>query len=103
MAVTQAAETQQFPALHEAADAFVIANVMGRRLGPDDGRLGFPRGRPRAELRRVCWVGGTAGSHAMRHWSRRPVTCEATDLPVSADLEKGFGDAPEFVAETERR
>ena len=28
--------------------------------------------------------------------------CEATDLPVSADLEKGFGDAPEVVAETIR-
>lgn len=26
----------------------------------------------------------------------------ATDLPVSADLEKGFGDAPEIVAETIR-
>jgi 2-methylisocitrate lyase-like PEP mutase family enzyme len=25
---------------------------------------------------------------------------EATDLPVSADLEKGFGDAPEVVAKT---
>jgi 2-methylisocitrate lyase-like PEP mutase family enzyme len=28
------------------------------------------------------------------------VICDATDLPVSADLEKGFGDAPEVVAET---
>src|SRR5207302_7631075 len=27
----------------------------------------------------------------------------ATDLPVSADLEKGFGDAPEAAAETIRR
>jgi 2-methylisocitrate lyase-like PEP mutase family enzyme len=27
---------------------------------------------------------------------------ESTDLPVSADLEKGFGDAPEAVAETVR-
>lgn len=27
---------------------------------------------------------------------------DATDLPVSADLEKGFGDAPEVVAETVR-
>ena len=26
------------------------------------------------------------------------VICDATDLPVSADLEKGFGDAPEIVA-----
>ena len=30
------------------------------------------------------------------------VICDATDLPVSADLEKGFGDAPEIVAETVR-
>jgi len=28
---------------------------------------------------------------------------DATDLPVSADLEKGFGDAPEVVAETIRQ
>src|SRR5438477_3584814 len=28
------------------------------------------------------------------------VICDATDLPVSADLEKGFGDAPEIVGET---
>jgi 2-methylisocitrate lyase-like PEP mutase family enzyme len=27
---------------------------------------------------------------------------DATDLPVSADLEKGFGDAPEVVVETIR-
>ena len=35
-----------------------------------------------------------------------PVRCcpssRATDLPVSADLEKGFGDAPEVAAETIR-
>jgi 2-methylisocitrate lyase-like PEP mutase family enzyme len=30
------------------------------------------------------------------------VICDATDLPISADLEKGFGDAPEIVAETIR-
>jgi 2-methylisocitrate lyase-like PEP mutase family enzyme len=28
--------------------------------------------------------------------------CAATDLPVSADLEKGFGDAPQAAAETIR-
>jgi 2-methylisocitrate lyase-like PEP mutase family enzyme len=27
---------------------------------------------------------------------------DATDLPVSADLERGFGDAPDAVAETIR-
>lgn len=30
------------------------------------------------------------------------VIVNATDLPVSADLENGFGDAPEFAAETIR-
>src|SRR6185295_11548416 len=30
------------------------------------------------------------------------IIVEATDLPVSADLGKGFGDAPEDVAETIR-
>jgi 2-methylisocitrate lyase-like PEP mutase family enzyme len=30
------------------------------------------------------------------------VICDAIDRPVSADLEKGFGDAPEIVAETIR-
>ena len=30
------------------------------------------------------------------------VIVEATDLPVAADLEKGFGDTPEIVAETIR-
>src|SRR5271168_1162946 len=30
------------------------------------------------------------------------VICNATDLPISADLEKGFEDAPEIVAETIR-
>ena len=39
-------------------------------------------------------------AHAILAQSR--VICDATDLPVSADLEKGFGDAPEIVAETIR-
>ena len=34
---------------------------------------------------------------------RRAPIAAATDLPVSADLENGFGDAPEEVAETIRR
>jgi 2-methylisocitrate lyase-like PEP mutase family enzyme len=96
---TQAAETRQFRALHEAADAFVAA-VMGRRLGPDDGRLG-----------RATSSGASAGLLGRRDGrvtrdealAQATVTCEATDLPVSTDLEKDFGEAPEFVAETEQR
>src|SRR5262249_786483 len=43
---------------------------------------------------------GTVDPDAMmEHMSE---IASATDLPVSADLEKGFGDAPETVAETIR-
>jgi 2-methylisocitrate lyase-like PEP mutase family enzyme len=76
---------------------------MGRRLGPDDGRLGFPA--------RATTSGASAGLLGRRDGrvtrdealAQATVTCEATDLPVSTDLEKDFGEAPEFVVETEQR
>ena len=43
--------------------------------------------------------GGLTREEALAH--ARPIA-GAMDLPVSADLEKGFGDAPEVVAETIR-
>ena len=43
--------------------------------------------------------GGLTRDEALAH--ARSIV-DATDLPVSADLEKGFGDAPEVVAETIR-
>jgi 2-methylisocitrate lyase-like PEP mutase family enzyme len=43
--------------------------------------------------------GGLTRAEALAH--ARSIV-EATDLPVSADLEKGFGDSPEVVAETIR-
>jgi 2-methylisocitrate lyase-like PEP mutase family enzyme len=44
--------------------------------------------------------GGLTRDDALAH-SRAIV--DATDLPVSADLERGFGDRPDAVAETVRR
>jgi hypothetical protein len=43
--------------------------------------------------------GGLTREEALAH-ARQIV--DATDLPVSADLEKGFGDEPQVVAETVR-
>ena len=43
--------------------------------------------------------GGLTRDEALRH---ARLIVDATDLPVSADLEKGFGEAPEVVAETIR-
>jgi 2-methylisocitrate lyase-like PEP mutase family enzyme len=43
--------------------------------------------------------GGLTRNEALAH---ARLLVDATNLPVSADLEKGFGDGPEVVAETIR-
>src|SRR5438552_19047983 len=102
MTVTQADKAQQFRALHEAPDAFVIANVW------DGGSARMMAGLGFAAL--ATSSGASAGLLGRRDGrvtrdealGQARVICDATDLPVSADLEKGFGDAPEIVAETIR-
>jgi 2-methylisocitrate lyase-like PEP mutase family enzyme len=44
--------------------------------------------------------GGLTREEALAH---AQLIVHATDLPVSADLERGFGDAPAVVAETVRQ
>src|SRR5205814_3065844 len=102
MTVTQADKAQQFRALHEAPDAFVIANVW------DGGSARMLAGLGFAAL--ATSSGASAGLLGRRDGrvtrdealAQARVICDAIDLPVSADLEKGFGDAPEIVAETVR-
>jgi 2-methylisocitrate lyase-like PEP mutase family enzyme len=102
MTVTQADKAQQFRALHEATDAFVIANVW------DGGSARMMAGLGFAAL--ATSSGASAGLLGRRDGrvtrnealGQARVIYDATDLPVSADLEKGFGDAPEIVAETIR-
>jgi 2-methylisocitrate lyase-like PEP mutase family enzyme len=102
MTVTQAAKAQQFRALHEAPGAFVVANVW------DGGSARMMAALGLAAL--ATSSGASAGLLGRRDGrvtrdealAQARVICEATDLPVSADLEKGFGDAPETVAETIR-
>ena len=102
MALNQTDKAEQFRALHEAQDAFVIANVWDGGSARMMARLGF------AAL--ATSSGASAGLLGRRDGrvtrnealGQARVICDATDLPVSADLEKGFGDAPEIVAETIR-
>jgi len=102
MTVTQAAKAQQFRALHKAPDAFVVANVWDGGSARMMAALGF------AAL--ATSSGASAGLLGRRDGrvtrdealAQARVICNATDLPISADLEKGFGDAPEIVAETIR-
>ena len=100
MTATQADKGQAFRALHQAPGAFVIANVWDGASARMMASLGF------AAL--ATSSGASAGTLGRRDgkvtrdeaMAQAQVICEATDLPVSADLEKGFGDTPEVVAET---
>jgi 2-methylisocitrate lyase-like PEP mutase family enzyme len=89
-----------FRALHQAPGAFVIPNpwdigtaklltVLGfKALATTSAGFAFSRGLP----------DGAVGFEAMIHHCREMAA--ATDLPVSADLEKGKGDSPESAGET---
>jgi len=94
---------QRFRALHDAPDAFVIANAWDAGSAKLLARIGFQAlatssGAQAGTLGRVD--GQVSREEALAH--ARAIV-EATDLPVSADLEKGFGDAPGDAAETIRR
>jgi 2-methylisocitrate lyase-like PEP mutase family enzyme len=100
MAVSQAEKAQQFRSLHEAGEAFVIANAWDAGSARILAGLGF------AAL--ATSSGAAAGVLGRRDGmisrdeslANARAVVEATDLPVSADLEKGFGDTPEDAALT---
>jgi 2-methylisocitrate lyase-like PEP mutase family enzyme len=101
--LTQAEKAQVFRALHQRASAFIIPNPWDvgtarllahlgfEALATTSAGYAFSTGQPDNTTER---------DQMMTHIS---AIASASDLPVSADLENGFGDAPEFVAETIRR
>ena len=102
MNITQNEKAARFRAFHESADTFIIPNpwdVPSARLlaGLGFQALATSSGAAAGTLGRRD--GMLTRDEALAH-SRSIVY--ATDLPVSADLENGFGDSPEVVAETIR-
>jgi 2-methylisocitrate lyase-like PEP mutase family enzyme len=98
----QSDKAARFRALHAGPGAFVIANPWDAGSARVLAALGFPAlatssGAQAGVLGRRD--GRVARDEALAH--ARAIV-EATDLPVSADLEKCFGDAPAVVAETIR-
>jgi 2-methylisocitrate lyase-like PEP mutase family enzyme len=102
MGQNQADKAKLFRALHEQDGAFVIPNpwdtgtarilasIGFKALATTSAGLAFSLGVPEGTVPR---------SEVLEHC--RTIVA-ATDLPVSADLEKGFGDSPESAAETIR-
>ena len=102
MTVSQSDKAVRFRALHAAPGAFVIPNPWDAGSARILAALGFPAlatssGASAGTLGRRD--GKVTREEALAH-SRAIV--DATDLPVAADLEKGFGDAPSAAAETIR-
>lgn len=100
MTVTQHDKALRFRALHDAPEAFVIPNPWDIGSAKILAGLGFKALATSSAAAAVA-IGRKDGEltrdQALDH-ARAIVS--ATDLPVSADLEQGFGDAPETVAET---
>ncbi len=103
MTSTQGDKAVRFKKLHQGPRAFVIPNPWDAGSARILAALGFEAlatssGACAGVLGRRD--GGVTREEALAH--ARAIV-EATELPVSADLEKGFGDEPSVVAETVRR
>lgn len=98
----QSEKGKAFRTLHERNSAFIIPNPWDVGSARILAHLGFEAlattsmgyafsiGRPDGAVDRDCMIAHVADIAA------------ASDLPVSTDLENGYGDTPEIVAETIR-
>jgi 2-methylisocitrate lyase-like PEP mutase family enzyme len=100
--LTQAEKGRAFRALHERKSAFIIPNPWDIGTARLLAHLGF-------EALATTSMGyafsvGRRDNTIDRHetLSNASEIVSASDLPVSADLENGFGDTPEIAAETIR-
>jgi 2-methylisocitrate lyase-like PEP mutase family enzyme len=100
MTISQLERAQSFQELHRRPGTFVIANVWDAGSARIMAGLGFEAlatssGAAASTLGRLD--GGITREEALTQIRSIVAGC---DLPLSGDLEKGFGDAPEAVAQT---
>jgi 2-methylisocitrate lyase-like PEP mutase family enzyme len=103
MAASQADKAAKFRALHERPGAFVIPNPWDGGSARLLAGLGFEALATSSGAK--AGVLGKRDGKVTREESlaNAKMIVEATDLPVAADLEKGFGDGPDATAETIRQ
>src|SRR5262245_60431568 len=99
---TQQEKAARFRALHESSKAFVIPNPWDAGSARVLAGLGFQALATSSGAQ--AGVLGRRDGHVSREeaLAHAKSIVEATDLPVSADLEKCFADRPEEAAETIR-
>lgn len=101
-ATSQVAKGRAFRALHERNNAFIIPNPWDVGTARVLAHLGF-EALATTSMGYAFSLGrrdNTLDRHETVAYASAIAT--STDLPVSADLENGFGDTPEIVAETIR-
>src|ERR1700733_4825286 len=99
---TQAEKGRSFRALHERDHAFIIPNPWDAGSARVLAHLGF-EALASTSMGYAFSIGlrdNTSGPRGILE--HNPELAHATDLPVSADLENGFGDDPKIAAETIR-
>src|SRR5580693_1794216 len=103
MTISQADKAKKFRALHEAPGAFVIGNPWDGGSARLLAGLGF-QALATSSGAKAGVLGKRDGKVTREEaLANARMIVEACDLPVAADLEKGFGDAPDAAAETIRQ
>jgi 2-methylisocitrate lyase-like PEP mutase family enzyme len=104
MHMTQSDKGKRFRALHERAGAFIIPNPWDAGTARILEQLGF-EALTTTSAGLAYSLGKRDGTGAVTRdetIANAKAIVDATDLPVAADLENGFGDSPEAAAETIR-
>ena len=103
MPPSQSDKAARFVALHQGPRAFVIANPWDAGSARVLAAVGFQALATSSGAK--AGVLGRRDGRVTREESlaNARAIVNAVDVPVSADLEKGFGDAPEAAAETIRQ
>src|SRR3954453_22027358 len=102
MNVTQHDKAVRFRALHDGPGAFIIPNpwdIASARILAGFGFQALATSSAASAVSVGRRDGGLTREQAL---APAKLIVDATDLPVSADLERGFGDSPEVVAQTIR-
>jgi 2-methylisocitrate lyase-like PEP mutase family enzyme len=102
MSVTQSEKAARFRALHDGPGAFVIPNPWDVGSARILAGLGFKALATSSAASASALGRRDHGLNREEALAHAHLIVDATELPVSADLGKGFGDAPEVVAETIR-
>jgi 2-methylisocitrate lyase-like PEP mutase family enzyme len=102
MSPSQQEKAEVFRALHEGPDVFIIPNPWDIGSAKILAGLGF-KALATSSAAAAASVGRKDGELTRNEsLAHAHAIVNSTELPVSADLETGFGDEPEVVAETIR-